>query len=161
MRGQNDIMMRARLLTLDLSRPLDGAEGSLFAWAGDAPLFTDASAAAPASGERLDAGPRVVPSIPVPIRIGGITAARYRFMQWRPGAEAADELPDSGIMDAPGPAAMRALREGLEYFARELWWVDEKTEGPWFFRALREDGKVAYQLLRRTVAPRQDHSSTP
>lgn len=151
-------MASPRILMLDLSRPLDAAEGSLFSWNEGSALFVEGAPirveGAAAGASARDAGPRAAPSLPAPERIGSIPPGRYRFMQWRPCAEAAAELPASGIMEAPGPAGARDLREGIEYFARELWWADEKTEGPWYFRALREDGKVAYQLLRRATAPR-------
>lgn len=54
----------------------------------------------------------------------------YAFMQWRP-ADAAE------------------LLGGLEWFARETWWERSRTEGPYILRRLREDGKLATQILRR------------
>lgn|GEM_PF-263931 len=54
----------------------------------------------------------------------------YLLLQWRP--ENAAEF-----------------REGVEYFARQAWWEDEKAEGPYFIRRLREDGKTATQIWRR------------
>lgn len=86
--------------------------------------------------EGPDSGPRLAPGLssdilPPAEAIAGIPPGDYSFMQWRPGFDAG-----------------ASLREGLEHFARDLWWAGEKTEGPWLFRALREDGKIAFQLLR-------------
>jgi len=58
---------------------------------------------------------------------------KYAFMQWRPADEA-------------------DLRQGLEWFARETWWEGTATEGPYILRRLREDGKLATQVLRRVKA---------
>jgi len=58
---------------------------------------------------------------------------KYAFMQWR----AADEA---------------ELERGLEWFARETWWERSETEGPYILRRIREDGKLATQVLRRLKA---------
>jgi hypothetical protein len=55
---------------------------------------------------------------------------RYAFAQWRPRDE-------------------EELAEGLEWFARELWWERSPTEGPFIVRRVREDGALATQALRR------------
>lgn len=53
----------------------------------------------------------------------------YAFLQWRPSDE--EELAD-----------------GLEYFARESWWERIDAKGPYIVRRVREDGKLATQVLR-------------
>jgi hypothetical protein len=58
---------------------------------------------------------------------------RYAFMQWRPRDES-------------------ELAEGLEWFAREIWWERSAAEGPYIVRRLREDGALSTQVLRR-LAP--------
>jgi len=58
---------------------------------------------------------------------------RYAFMQWRPRDE-------------------RELAEGIEWFAREVWWERSAAEGPYIVRRLREDGRLTTQLLRRLKA---------
>jgi hypothetical protein len=104
-----------------------------------------------------DEGPRMRPSLPAPrfygrggaARAAGAGAAaaappaaprgtarreiprgRYAFMQWRPRDES-------------------ELAEGLEWFAREVWWERSAVEGPYIVRRLREDGALATQVLRR------------
>jgi hypothetical protein len=66
-----------------------------------------------------------------------LPAGDYLFMQWR-------------------PASTEELLEGIEWFAREAWWEGGGRgggEGPWLLRILKEDGKMATQLLRATKAP--------
>ncbi len=58
---------------------------------------------------------------------------KYAFMQWR-------------------PAELAELERGLEWFAREIWWERSETEGPYILRRIREDGKLATQVLRRLKA---------
>ena len=59
-----------------------------------------------------------------------LAEGHWHFMQWRPG---------DGV----------ELLEGVEWFARELWWEDRAAEGALFLRVVREEGKLAWQLLRR------------
>ncbi len=54
----------------------------------------------------------------------------YAFTQWR-------------APDAP------SLMEGIEYFAREIWWEGVECRGPWILRRVAEDGRIATQLLVR------------
>lgn len=61
---------------------------------------------------------------------GELPSGRYAFAQWRPRDE-------------------EELAEGLEWFARELWWERSPTEGPFIVRRVREDGALATQALRR------------
>jgi hypothetical protein len=96
-----------------------------------------------------DEGPRIGRPLPAPGYYGrgaaagraadatvGIAArrelprGRYAFAQWRPRDEG-------------------ELAEGLEWFARELWWERSPTEGPFIVRRVREDGALATQALRR------------
>jgi hypothetical protein len=64
-----------------------------------------------------------------------LSIASYAFLQWRP----ADEQEQSA---------------GIEWFAREAWWERVEASGPYILRRVREDGKLATQLLRRMSAPR-------
>jgi hypothetical protein len=59
-----------------------------------------------------------------------LPAGRYLFMQWRP-RDAAE------------------LAEGIEWFARECWWEGNRGRGPYFVRRIKEDGKLATQILRK------------
>jgi hypothetical protein len=98
-----------------------------------------------------DQGPRIESALPAPGFYGRAPAAarpadgrapgpsatrrelprgRYAFMQWRPSDEG-------------------ELAEGLEWFARELWWERTQAEGPYIVRRLREDSELATQALRR------------
>lgn len=54
----------------------------------------------------------------------------YAFLQWRAGDE-------------------DTLAEGIDYFARELWWERKATEGFWILRRVAEDGRMATQLIAR------------
>ena len=65
-----------------------------------------------------------------PLTLG---AGLWLFSQWRPvdGWELAD---------------------GIEWFAREGWWEGRELEGEFFLRLVREDSRVAFQILRR-LAP--------
>lgn len=65
----------------------------------------------------------------------GLAEGLWFFMQWRPGDE-------------------EELLNGIEWFARELWWERRATEGPRFLRVVREDGKLAWQLLQRAAEER-------
>jgi hypothetical protein len=49
------------------------------------------------------------------------------------------------------PTGPSELEDFLEWFAREAWWERRRLEGPWLLRLVREDGKTAYQLLRRLI----------
>jgi hypothetical protein len=60
-----------------------------------------------------------------------LPAGRYLFMQWRPANEA-------------------ELADGIEWFARESWWEGRSGLGPYIVRRLKEDGKLATQILRAT-----------
>jgi hypothetical protein len=71
----------------------------------------------------------------------GIEAGEYLFMQWRPAAAPEHA---SGIFTA----SREEIEAGIDYFIRQVWWEGEKTRGPWYFRALEEDGKTAFQALR-------------
>ncbi|MCE1195184.1 hypothetical protein LWX53_01615 [bacterium] len=93
--------------------------------------------------ESADAGPTIARPLPAPsfagflARGGGAPAFRleagdYLFHQWRASAYA-------------------NLEDGLEDFARQVWWEGERTEGPWLLRVVREDGKTAFQGLRRLI----------
>ncbi len=161
------------LLTLDLrsSLPFDGVENPPFSGApleGSMPApLAEGGVSDLAIGEGLeegeeelflfdeaelvrfdpDEGPRVALELPRPgfyghsVPRGGREAGTgpsrrelprgaYAFMQWRPA-------------DAGG------LARGLEWFAREAWWEGMAMEGPYMLRRLREDGKLATQVLRR------------
>jgi hypothetical protein len=59
-----------------------------------------------------------------------LEAGTYSFMQWRP--REAEEL-----------------EEGLEWFARESWWERTTARGPYILRRVREDSRLATQVLRR------------
>jgi hypothetical protein len=59
----------------------------------------------------------------------GLPAGSYAFLQWRPRDEG-------------------ELIEGLEWFAREVWWEGAAVKGPYALRRLREDGRLATQALR-------------
>lgn len=92
-----------------------------------------------------DDGPRLATELPSPFFYGrglskeSIEADRkgsfllipgeYLFFQWRPKNE-----PE--------------LREGLEWFARESWWEDQKADGPYIVRRILEDKALATQVLR-------------
>jgi hypothetical protein len=95
-----------------------------------------------------DNGPKIVPRLPTPgfygrrnstggAVFGGaalerreLPRGRYAFMQWR--ADTDEEL-----------------LLGMEWFARETWWEQLRGEGPCILRRLREEGKLASQMLRR------------
>jgi hypothetical protein len=62
----------------------------------------------------------------------GLGAGTYLFLQWRPRDEA-------------------ELLEGIEWFAREAWWERASAAGPYILRRIREDGRLATQVLRRLV----------
>jgi hypothetical protein len=55
----------------------------------------------------------------------------YAFLQWRPRDEA-------------------ELEEGIEWFVREAWWQRVGASGPYILRRVREDGRLATQVLRRS-----------
>jgi hypothetical protein len=61
-----------------------------------------------------------------------VAAGSYLFLQWRAGDE-------------------EELLEGIEWFARESWWERAATTGPYILRRIREDGRLATQLLRRSL----------
>jgi len=90
-------------------------------------------------------GPRCSPTLPLPLVLGTrggagheeagndpllLEAGAWLFMQWRPGSPT-------------------ELAQGIEWFAREAWWERRSVEGPPHLRLVREDGRVAYQLLWR------------
>jgi hypothetical protein len=89
-----------------------------------------------------DEGPRLSRPLPRPAfygrRMDGggykLSAGSYSFLQWRVSSEA-------------------ELMDGLEWFARELWWERADAIGPYLLRRLREEGKIATQALRRTKGP--------
>lgn len=91
--------------------------------------------------ESTDSGPSLVRPLPAPSFAGflargavepafRLAAGDYLFHQWR-------------------KAAYASLEDGLEDFVRQVWWEGERTEGPWLLRVVREDGKTAFQGLRR------------
>ena len=91
--------------------------------------------------ESAEAGPTLASPLPAPsfagfLARGGdastfrLAAGDYLFHQWR-------------------KADYASLEEGLEDFVRQVWWEGERTEGPWLLRVVREDGKTAFQGLRR------------
>lgn len=93
--------------------------------------------------ESADAGPTIVRPLPAPnfagfLARGGdapafrLEAGDYLFHQWR-------------------AAAYSSLEDGLEDFVRQVWWEGERTEGSWLLRVVREDGKTAFQGLRRLI----------
>jgi len=59
-----------------------------------------------------------------------VKAGDYLFTQWRK-------------KDFSDPS------EGFEEFIRQIWWEQEKTEGPWILRIVREDNDIAFQGLRK------------
>lgn len=59
-----------------------------------------------------------------------IKAGDYLFTQWRE-------------KDCSDPS------KGFEEFIRQIWWEQEKTEGPWILRIVREDNDIAFQGLRK------------
>lgn len=63
-----------------------------------------------------------------------LQAGLWLFTQWRPA--------DGG-----------ELAEGIEWFAREAWWEGRELEGGLFLRLVREDGRLAFQLLMRLAPP--------
>jgi hypothetical protein len=84
-------------------------------------------------------GPRFYGRRPAPGKdlVGGaalpaakLEGGNYSFLQWRPRDES-------------------ELAEGLEWFARESWWERSGARGPYILRRVREDGKLATQVLRR------------
>jgi hypothetical protein len=159
-------MARMELLSLDLRSPLsyNGLENPPLAGAplaGKAllPSLSLALAEAPMGedlaegGEELflfdeeelvafdpDEGPTIRRPLPRPRfygqrgavggMLGVLVAGAYAFAQWRPRDE-------------------EELIEGLEWFARESWWERTAARGPYMLRRVREDGKLATQVLRR------------
>jgi len=61
-----------------------------------------------------------------------VKAGDYLFTQWR-------------TKDFADPS------EGFEEFIRQIWWEQEKTEGPWILRIVREDNDIAFQGLRKKI----------
>jgi len=61
-----------------------------------------------------------------------LAAGTYAFLQWRPSGE-------------------EGLLEGLEWFARESWWESRDLSGPYILRRVREDGRLATQVLRKMI----------
>lgn len=59
-----------------------------------------------------------------------LKAGDYLFTQWR-------------LQDFSNPAG------GYEEFVRQIWWEQEKTEGLWILRIVREDNDIAFQGLRK------------
>jgi hypothetical protein len=49
------------------------------------------------------------------------------------------------------PKSIEALADFIERFEREIWWEGLKAEETLFARFVHEDGRLAAQLLRRTV----------
>ena len=72
-----------------------------------------------------------------PLTLG---AGLWLFSQWR-------------------PVDRRELADGIEWFAREGWWEGRELEGEYFLRLVREDSRVAFQLLRR-LAPGEKLADT-
>jgi hypothetical protein len=117
----------------------------------------------------LDEGPRVPRPLPLPGFYGrGGKGRASGFLEHGAGREVAapsnagiipgDPAPrPAEYMIPPGrylflqfrPADEEELAEGLEYFAREAWWTGAACVGPWMLRRLREDGRMASQILRR------------
>lgn len=150
-------MSRLQLLTLRLHAPLpfSGLENppigpaALFAPPSELPEGAEELFVFPQDGLVVydpEDGPKAARELPLPgfHGLGGRGAAAkgsswaiqpgtYLFMQYRPTGEA-DFL------------------EGVEWFAREAWWEGEKARGPWLIRRLREDGKIATQILRSVEA---------
>mgnify|MGYP005841496229 CR=1 FL=1 len=62
------------------------------------------------------------------------------------------ELPACAYLFAQGryedTASVHAL---LDWFIKEAWWQREASEGPYYVRWVREDGKTALQVLRKKV----------
>ncbi len=109
-----------------------------------------------------DDGPRLAARLPAPVfygRLGGgqnTGAAHAGQNGAAPSSGAADTAaalytlePGAYLLLQWRPADSASLREGIEYFARQAWWEDEKTEGPYCLRRLREDSRIATQLWRR------------
>lgn len=97
--------------------------------------------------ESADAGPTLARPLPTPIFAGFLArgaedvayrlpAGDYLFHQWRRSAYA-------------------CLEDGLEDFARQVWWEGERTEGPWLLRVVHEDDDIAFQGLRRLDSRRR------
>ena len=91
-----------------------------------------------------DEGPRLCRPLPRPSFYGRLSssdppeaegtaralpAGTYVFSQWRPRDK-------------------KELLDGIEWFAREAWWERAATKGPYILRRLREDGRLATQILR-------------
>jgi hypothetical protein len=92
------------------------------------------SACGPAAlgGDRGDSQPAPVQP-PCGDAERSLPAGRYLFLQFRPADRA-------------------ELASGLEWFAREAWWQGKRCSGPYFVRRVKEDGKLATQILRREEA---------
>ena len=93
-------------------------------------------------------GPRLHEPLPDPLFRGRLSLAErpfaddytleagdYLFSQWRP-----EEYP--------------SLTDALEELVRQAWWEGHKLTGPWIIRTVKEDGKTAFQGLRRDKSPR-------
>lgn len=132
-------LSEGEVVELPIGEALEEGEEELFLFDEDALIRFDP-----------DDGPRLAAELPSPgfygrsARQGGpsgraaperreLPRGKYAFMQWRP-ARAAE------------------LSLGLEWFARETWWERSEAEGPYILRRIREDGKLATQVLRRIKA---------
>ncbi len=50
-------------------------------------------------------------------------------------------------------AGVADLRDTLEWFVRESWWIGAGIQGRLYLRLVREDGKTAVQALARNAQP--------
>lgn len=94
-------------------------------------------------------GPRVASPLPAPAACGALAAAAERESA---GAGEGPKLEMGAYLFCQGRAEDEGgLAELLEWFARESWWTKERYRAPLYLRLVREDGKLAAQVLARKV----------
>ena len=74
-------------------------------------------------------GPILAKPLPHPRLLDELSEGDYFFLQWR-------------------QKDYDTVEEGLENFARQLWWEGAEGRGPWILRVLNEGGSLTYQALR-------------
>ncbi|HUX38218.1 MAG TPA: hypothetical protein VMV44_09995 [Rectinemataceae bacterium] len=146
----------SRLLVLDLGRDL------AFPEAFDAPVGV---------GGFFPVGPRAeggeeVHLYPADIFSSGPEGPRCQRplpkpdASWRSGTESPggrEAASEAGLLIGAGswlfaqwrPLDGKELELGVEWFAREAWWERRPLVGDLFLRIVREDDRLAFQLLRR------------
>jgi len=162
------------LLTLNLHKPLEWSpDNALRAGVRSFPDALTATGNAPEDAEAalfwdwdsvirstIDQGPRAPRPLPAPSRAASTgLPPSAGAAENRAGCGPAERLEPGRYLftQTRAPAGLDAaalaswLADTVEWFAREAWWSRSAASGELIVRLVREDGKTAVQLIRKTA----------